>query len=130
MKMVMMLVCLSVVAGCSSPPPPTPVDWDKTPTAMNGTLPEWRENYVVNPAPHVDGKWSRVIRSFSTDTPYGVDVYYAVVHSSFVMVTANNADDFFNAKSWLRTHGAKGVIRYQKSEFSWSGRNTDIYLSR
>ncbi|MFN3071319.1 MULTISPECIES: TcpQ domain-containing protein [Serratia] len=128
MKLIKLILVSGLLAGCSSPPPPTPVDWGKKPTAMNGTLPEWKENFVVNPAPYVEGKWSRVIRNFSEDTPYGIDVYYAVAHSSFVKVSASNTNSFFNAKLWLQVHGAKGVIQFEKNKSCITCNDTDIFL--
>lgn len=130
MKLVKLILVSGLLAGCSSPPSPTPVDWDKTPTAMNGTLPEWKENYVVNPAPNVDGKWSRVIKAFSDDKIYGVDVYYAVVHSSSIDIVTNDTDSFFKAKSWLRNFGARAVIRFKKNYDCITCSITNIYLSK
>ncbi|MDA8510286.1 cag pathogenicity island Cag12 family protein [Klebsiella pneumoniae] len=34
-------------------------------------------------------------------------VFYAVAHSTRIVVTAQSGTDFFNAKNWLRQNGAK-----------------------
>lgn len=129
MKLIKLILVSGVLVGCSSPPPPTPVDWDKAPAAMNGAIPEWKENRVINPAPNVNGKWSRVIKDFSDEKVYGIDVYYAVVHSSSINIITNDAGSFFRAKTWLQNFGAQAVINFKKNYDCITCSTTNIYLS-
>lgn len=130
-KPLVALSALLVLAGCSSPPEPAAVEWDKPLSPTNGTLPLWQENAVVTPSPVVSGQWSRVIMDFQDDgrvwTP---DVWYAVAHSPRVAVSAPDATAFFAAKAWLRQHGAQGLISYRPKTHCLTCNTTDIYFSR
>lgn len=119
-----------ILAGCSSPPPPPPVDWKGNQEILNTGLPAWKENNILIPSLSVSGRWSNIIRDFSPHTPYTADIYYSVLHSPFVMVATTSSESFFSTKSWLRQHGAKGVIRYQAKVDCLNCNSTDIYLSR
>ena len=120
-----------LLVGCSSPPPPPEVNWNGEAQALNTTLPQWQENNVIVPAPVVAGNWSRVLYGFQGDREtYTPDVFYAVAHSSAVLVAASPKGDYFAAKSWLRQHGAKGVIRYQSKNDCLTCNSVDIYLIR
>lgn len=120
-----------LLVGCSSPPPPSEVNWNGEAQALNTTLPQWQENNVIVTAPVVAGNWSRVLYDFQGDREtYTPDVFYAVAHSSAVLVAASPKGDYFAAKSWLRQHGAKGVIRYQSKNDCLVCSSVDIYLMR
>ncbi|ENQ6875311.1 Cag pathogenicity island protein Cag12 [Salmonella enterica] len=119
-----------VIAGCSSPPPPTPVEWDKKDNAMNSTLPQWGDNHVIVPAETVKGKWTTMIHAVDfNEVVWTPAVYYAVAHSTRVVITAPSSEDYFNTKAWLRQHGAKGVIEYQPLFNCLACRETGIYFS-
>ncbi|WP_369369462.1 cag pathogenicity island Cag12 family protein [Klebsiella pneumoniae] len=125
------IILAAIVTGCSSPPPPVPVAWDKAAEPLNTRLPQWRDNNVTVPSPTVNGKWTLSVSTHSFhDTTWTPAVFYAVAHSTRIVVTAQSGTDFFNAKNWLRQNGAKGVIEYQPVFNCLTCRETTIYFSR
>ena len=131
MKNLSAIVLVLLLAGCSSPPPPIPVEWEKPAAPMNGTLPQWSDNNVTVTAPAVSGRWSTVLYAFNgSETVYTPEVYYAVAHSPRIVVATPDGASFFTAKNWLRKHGAKGVIQYQSKIRCLACYETDVYLSR
>ncbi|HIB1616934.1 TPA: cag pathogenicity island Cag12 family protein [Salmonella enterica subsp. enterica serovar Muenchen] len=125
------ILLAAIVTGCSSPPPPVPVEWNKAPEPLNTTLPQWRDNNVIVPSPGVNGKWTSLVSAQNFyDTLWSPAVYYAVAHSTRIVVAAQSGADFFNAKNWLRHNGAKGVIEYQPVFNCLLCRETTIYFSR
>lgn len=125
------LFCLTVaLSGCSSPPEPVAVKWDTYPTAVNSTLPQWQENHVVVTSPGVTGEWSKRLQDFKGDNGrYSPDVYYAVAHSTRIVVTSNSGSAWFYAKTWLQTHGARVPIEFNR-QFDCLTCTVDVYLSR
>ncbi|MCV1269251.1 cag pathogenicity island Cag12 family protein, partial [Escherichia coli] len=92
---------------------------------------QWSDNNVIVPSPTVNGKWTSSISAQSFyDTIWTPAVFYAVAHSTRIVVTAQSGTDFFNAKNWLRQNGAKGVIEYQPVFNCLTCRETTIYFSR
>ncbi|EEB2532074.1 Cag pathogenicity island protein Cag12 [Salmonella enterica] len=121
----------SLLCGCSSPPPPVPVEWDKPSTSVNITMPQWDDNNIIIPSREVNGKWSAVIRATNfDDTLWTPAVFYAAAHSPRIVISTPSGDNFFKAKSWLRQHGAKGVIEYQPALNCIACSETSIYFSR
>ncbi|EKY2038139.1 cag pathogenicity island Cag12 family protein [Cronobacter sakazakii] len=121
----------SLLCGCSSPPPPVPVEWDKSANSVNSTMPQWDDNSVIIPSREVNGKWSAVIRATDfDDTLWTPAVFYAAAHSPRIVISTASGDNFFKAKSWLRQHGAKGVIEYQPALNCIACSETSIYFSR
>ncbi|HFN3662554.1 TPA: cag pathogenicity island Cag12 family protein [Enterobacter hormaechei] len=117
------------LSGCSSPPPPTPIEWDKT-QSLNTGIPEWRENNLVIPSDTVSGRWMKILNNFKGDEGnYDISVYYAIAHSP-VIVVHTSGGAFFKAKEWLRKLGAKGVIQYHPVTDCMLCTNTSIYFSR
>ncbi|EAQ6188074.1 Cag pathogenicity island protein Cag12 [Salmonella enterica] len=120
-----------LLCGCSSPPPPVPVEWEKPGNSVNSTMPQWNDNSIIIPSREVNGKWSAVIRATDFDdmlwTPA---VFYAAAHSPRIVISTPSGDNFFKAKSWLRQHGAKGVIEYQPALNCIACSETSIYFSR
>ncbi|EGZ3995986.1 Cag pathogenicity island protein Cag12 [Salmonella enterica subsp. enterica serovar Wichita] len=124
-----LLLFVVILAGCSSPPEPTPVEWDKTPAIkMNTQSPRWKENNTVVPAKDVTERWSRHLIRFTPDTPYLPAVYYTVTHSTTFIVFASSGAEYFKAKDWLIHNGAAGVITYKFK--SRDNKGTEIFLSR
>lgn len=108
------IILAAIITGCSSPPPPVPVAWDKAAEPLNTRLPQWRDNNVTVPSPTVNGKWTLSVSTHSFhDTTWTPAVFYAAAHSTRIVVSAQSGTDFFNARNWLRQNGAKGVIEYQ-----------------
>ncbi|EMC4380599.1 Cag pathogenicity island protein Cag12, partial [Cronobacter sakazakii] len=40
----------SLLCGCSSPPPPVPVEWEKPANPVNSTMPQWDDNSIIIPS--------------------------------------------------------------------------------
>ncbi|HDT0737094.1 TPA: cag pathogenicity island Cag12 family protein [Klebsiella pneumoniae subsp. pneumoniae] len=125
------IILAAIITGCSSPPPPVPVAWDKAAEPLNTRLPQWRDNNVTVPSPTVNGKWTLSVSTHSFhDTTWTPAVFYAAAHSTRIVVSAQSGTDFFNARNWLRQNGAKGVIEYQPVFNFLTCRETTIYFSR
>lgn len=125
------IILATIITGCSSPPPPVPVAWDKAAEPLNTRLPQWRDNNVTVPSPTVNGKWTLSVSTHSFhDTTWTPAVFYAAAHSTRIVVSAQSGTDFFNARNWLRQNGAKGVIEYQPVFNCLTCRETTIYFSR
>ncbi|EEY5732918.1 cag pathogenicity island Cag12 family protein [Escherichia coli] len=125
------IILAAIITGCSSPPPPVPVAWDKAAEPLNPRLPQWRDNNVTVPSPTVNGKWTLSVSTHSFhDTTWTPAVFYAAAHSTRIVVSAQSGTDFFNARNWLRQNGAKGVIEYQPVFNCLTCRETTIYFSR
>lgn len=125
------IILAAIITGCSSPPPPVPVAWDKAAEPLNTRLPQWRDNNVTIPSPTVNGKWTLSVSTHSFhDTTWTPAVFYAAAHSTRIVVSAQSGTDFFNARNWLRQNGAKGVIEYQPVFNCLTCRETTIYFSR
>ncbi|MEO2233002.1 cag pathogenicity island Cag12 family protein [Escherichia coli] len=125
------IILAAIITGCSSPPPPVPVAWDKAAEPLNTRLPQWRDNNVTVPSPTVNGKWTLSVSTHSFhDTTWTPAVFYAAAHSTRIVVSAQSGTDFFNARNWLRQNGAKGVIEYQSVFNCLTCRETTIYFSR
>ncbi|EPB4121494.1 cag pathogenicity island Cag12 family protein [Klebsiella pneumoniae] len=125
------IILAAIITGCSSPPPPVPVAWDKAAEPLNTRLPQWRDNNVTVPSPTVNGKWTLSVSTHSFhDTTWTPAVFYAAAHSTRIVVSAQSGTDFFNAGNWLRQNGAKGVIEYQPVFNCLTCRETTIYFSR
>ncbi|HGJ5864351.1 cag pathogenicity island Cag12 family protein, partial [Arsenophonus nasoniae] len=131
MKFIALTVGGILLAGCSSPPPPPPVNWSGTAIEINSGMPEWKENNVVIPSPIITGHWAKAIYDFDGEKGnYLPDDYFAVAHAKQIVVLTQTSADYFNAKRWLRTHGAKGVIDYQVKQGCIGCSETDIYFYR
>ena len=125
------IILAAIITGCSSPPHPVPVAWDKAAEPLNTRLPQWRDNNVTVPSPTVNGKWTLSVSTHSFhDTTWTPAVFYAAAHSTRIVVSAQSGTDFFNARNWLRQNGAKGVIEYQPVFNCLTCRETTIYFSR
>ncbi|EAW8461779.1 cag pathogenicity island Cag12 family protein [Salmonella enterica] len=126
------LISVIVLAACSSPPEPPQVDWKQEPQAMNASMIQWQPTFTVIRSGAVSGTWEKVITNFVPENRlYDDAVFYAVAHSDTIIVeTNNNGVDYFTAKSWLRTHGAYGVIQFKNKTDCVTCRSTNVYLIR
>lgn len=122
-----LIVCTLLFSGCSSPPPPQPVQWEHPAVLLNTALPMWQENTHIIPSPSDTGSWSTVISAFNpARQDWSVSVWYAVAHARDVVVMSPDGTRYFAAKTWLRQQGFMGVIRWQHAPHS----DTRIILSR
>ncbi|MBR7599542.1 cag pathogenicity island Cag12 family protein [Klebsiella variicola] len=130
MKVINLLLLSLLLSGCSSPPPPVTVEWDKPGQSVNTGLPQWRDNPITIPSPVVKDKWLLSIhaRNFN-ETRWTAAVFYVVAHSARIVVTAPSGAEFFTAKDWLRQYGAKGVIEYQLVSGCLTSSDACIYFS-
>lgn len=130
MKVINMLLFSLVLSGCSSPPPPVPVEWDKPGQSVNTGLLQWRDNLVIIPSTVVKDTWLLTIHSQNfNEIRWTTAVFYAVAHSARVVVSTPSGAEFFTAKNWLRRYGAKGVIEYQPVSGCLTCSDTHIYFS-
>jgi hypothetical protein len=131
MKFIALTVGGILLAGCSSPPPPPPVNWSNSAIEINSKIPDWKENNVVIPSPVIAGHWAKAIYDFDGEKGnYLPDDYFAVTHANQIVVLTQTSAGYFNAKRWLRMHGAKGVIDYQVKQGCLGCGETDIYFYR
>ena len=122
---------LLVISGCSSPPEPPAVKWDKPLSPTTSQLPLWQENRVVTPSPVISGIWTLAITDFQdVGQIWPPDIWYAVVHSTQITVSAPDATTFFSAKNWLRQHGATGLIAYRPKIHCLTCNTTDLFFYR
>lgn len=129
--MIRIALLAAIATGCSSPPPPVPVEWDKPAKPLNASLPLWNDDNVIVPSPAVSGTWSSSVSAQNFyDTIWSPAVFYAIAHSTNIVVTAQSGTDFFNAKNWLRQNGATAVITYQPVFNCLTCRETTVYFSR
>lgn len=131
MKMIRIALLAAIATGCSSPPPPVPVEWDKPAEQLNASLPLWNDDNVVVPSPAVNGTWSSSVSTQNfDDTVWSPAVFYAIAHSTHIVVSAQSGADFFNAKNWLRQNGAKGLIEFRNKTKCLTCYTTEIYFYR
>ncbi|EJM3421877.1 Cag pathogenicity island protein Cag12 [Salmonella enterica] len=126
-KKLLITALVVMISGCSSPPEPLPVRWDKPAQQINTTLQQWNPNNAVIASNMVNGHWSQYIASFSPDRIYSPAVWFAIAHSPEIVIVTNSGASYFNAKSWLQSNGSKALISFQNC-FTCS--RTDIYLYR
>lgn len=55
-KHILVTVLVTLITGCSSPPPPVPVEWNKKPVSLNEKLPEWNPNSLIIKSPVINDK--------------------------------------------------------------------------
>lgn len=119
-----------ILSACSSPPEPQAVNWSAKAELLNNTLPEWNKSGSVNTSANVDGKWIKTIKGFDINKPFGIGVYYAVAHSTRIIVKTNSSQRWFDTKTWLRSHGANGVIDFEYAKGCMTCNTVDVSLSR
>jgi len=126
-----MLAGFVFLSACSSPPEPPQVDWKKNPETMNSQLPQWNATYEVIKADRITSSWADEIRNFKPENRnYDAAVFYAVAHSSIIIVETSNSDDFFTTKNWLRSNGAYGLIQYRYRSSGLGIQSVSVYFQR
>ena len=120
----------ALLAGCSSPPEPIAVEWNKPAVSMNPDLAQWEPNGAVIPAPVVTGHWSQHIASFNPNNIFTPAVWYAVAHSSLTVISAPDSESYFTAKTWLRAGGYKGLIQFRPKGSCLNCHTTEIFFYR
>ena len=129
-KLTSLLLCSILATACSSPPEPAAIDWDKPATQMNPDISRWYEKKAFTPSEQVTGRWSLVITNFTGDTgTYSTNAWYAIAHSSHIVIAASDASEYWKASDWLRQHGSTALLSYQQ-KICLLCTVTDIYLSR
>lgn len=129
-KILYLTALATLLIGCSSPPEPLPVEWDKPAAQINTGLPRWSPNNVIIPSPAVTGQWSQHIPHFNPDNIFTPAVWYAAAHSSEAIVSAPNSESYFMAKTWLRHGGYTGLVAFRPKSDCLNCNNTEIFFYR
>ncbi|QDY44477.1 cag pathogenicity island Cag12 family protein [Candidatus Pantoea soli] len=117
--------CLFVSACGSAPEPPTASEYK--PEVLNNALPEWKPKDLYLPSTEAKGNWYLVTRNFTASGEvYSPAFWFGLLHSQKIIVASGKETDWFAAKNWLRSHGAKQVIEYQRK--SLCNYCTDVYM--
>lgn len=125
-----LFVFLWLLTGCSSPPQAPQIDWDDKREVMNTQLMAWTPTNDVIKSEETTGHWAKKIVQFIPENRlYDDAVFYAVAHSTRIMVETSGATEFFKATDWLRKNGAKGVIEFHSNKLCASC-GTTLYLER
>lgn len=128
------LICLAaaavLLAGCSSPPEPAAVAWEKPAVPVTTTLPQWEPNAVIIPSPVTTGRWSQYLGHFEPGGIYSAAQWYAVAHASQAIVSAPDSQRYFDAKAWLRAGGYQGLIEFRPRTGCLTCNNTEIFFYR
>lgn len=119
-----------ILSACSGPPEPKSVDWDSKPETLNSTLPEWKESDSINASANVTGKWLKTVKGFDTNKPFDIGIYYAIAHSTNIIVKTNSSQRWFETKSWLQRHGATGVITFEYTKEFITRDSVDVSFYR
>ncbi|MCG8155408.1 hypothetical protein JMY81_12300 [Brenneria goodwinii] len=70
-------------------------------------------NSVTEIKPPSNSRLSSIHTLNFNETLWTPAVFYAVAHSTRIVVAASSGADFFNVRNWLHQYGAKGVIENQ-----------------
>lgn len=113
------VLCLSTivaVAGCSSPPKPTPMDFDQPPVVVNTSLPRQTVTNEVIKSAQSNGPWSLTQNDFLGDQrSYNTDFYYALAHADLIELDTHNLTNAERTRQWLLQHGATAPIHITPS---------------
>ncbi len=117
---VMLIIVVLVLAGCSSPPEPTPVEFGKVNEIVTPSLPYMADFHGVIPS-ETNGLGWTFKRTFSKREDFTTpEYYYALAHADRIVVFTSNAGLWFQIRDSLKEQGARGVVQwiYQSSFLS------------
>lgn len=105
-----------LLAACSSPPEPTPVDFEKGKSVViNNTLPTIPvSTQAVIRSETSEKAWTYSATFMWSETAYSPQFYYAIAHADYVVVKAPDAQTWFTVRDWLKNNGMRGVVYFQK----------------
>ncbi|EOS8600450.1 cag pathogenicity island Cag12 family protein [Escherichia coli] len=113
-KLVFLLI--SILAGCSSPPVPTPAQFEKANEVINPSLPYVPDFHGVIKS-EVSGKgWVYEITSLSGVQARTPTFYYALAHADRVVVTTHDAGLWFRIRDLLKMEGATAVVEWRNEK--------------
>ena len=111
MKVILIIVVLAL-AGCSSPPEPTPVEFDKSNEVVTPSLPYVADFHGVIPSETNYVGWT-YNKTFSKREDFTTpEYYYALAHADRVTVYTSKAALWFQIRDGLKAQGARGVIEW------------------
>lgn len=116
MKKIFLIAGL-MLSGCSSPPEPTPIEFDKAKEIITPSLPYLPDFYGVIPS-KTNGKGWEYSKVFTHKEDFRTpEYYYAMAHADRIVVFTNDAGLWFQIRDSLKLQGARGVIQwvYQRS---------------
>ncbi len=109
---VMLIIVVLALAGCSSPPEPTPVEFGKVNEIVTPSLPYMADFHGVIPS-ETNGLGWTFSRTFLTREDFTTpEYYYALAHADRVIVYTSKADLWFQVRDGLKAQGARGVIEW------------------
>lgn len=129
-KLTGLATAAALLAGCSSPPEPAPVNWEALPVPVTRTLPQWEPNSVIIPSQVTQGRWSAYVARFTPGGVYSAAQWYAVAHAAQAVVSAPDSAGYFAAKNWLRQGGYHGVVTFRPHTGCLTCNTTEIFFYR
>lgn len=107
------IITILMLSGCSSPPEPTPVEFDKTDEAITPSLPYPADFHGIIPS-ETNGKGWWYSKTFLQREDFTTpEYYYALAHADRIIVFTDNAGSWFQFRDGLKRQGARGVIEWQ-----------------
>lgn len=107
------IITAMMLSGCSSPPEPTPVEFDKANEVITPSLPYLADFHGIIPS-ETNGKGWEYSKTFSERQDFRTpEYYYALAHADRIVVLTNNAGSWFQFRDALKHQGARGVIEWR-----------------
>lgn len=103
MKIKILVILSLMLAGCSSPPEPTPVEFEKANIAINGTM-EVSVSKKIIPSSLSIGGWSHSF-VYTKDLMPTIDNYYAIAHADSAEIIINDEKEYVLIENWLIEKG-------------------------
>jgi hypothetical protein len=107
------IIICSLLAACSSPPKPTPVELEKgAPIAVNAAIPRITPSTGVIASQAITGAWTYHITLRDLQQTPDPTAYYALAHSEVADVSAPSGAAWFEVRDWLLISGFHGVVHF------------------
>lgn len=107
------IITVLMLSGCSSPPEPTPVEFDKADEVITPSLPYLADFHGIIPSETNSKGWV-YSKTFSQQEDFTTpEYYYALAHADRIVVFTDNAGNWFRFRDGLKRQGVRGVIEWQ-----------------